>query len=151
MSSFDIELVKLNELMITNAAIENKTQLIQLEKGQFSHTLKFQFQAAVNITAKTVRIIFLCNIDTLDKNNESLDVKGLFEIAYIFNVQNLEDLIQPPAEDLNLEQELLLSLSNIVYSTSRGVIYTRCQGTILKHLILPIIPTHKLSALLSQN
>ena len=76
-----------------------------------------------------------------------MEVSGRFDIAYFFGVENLEKLVND-GEGFLINPDLLSSLANIAYSTSRGIIYTRCQGTILKKVILPILSTQKLVEIL---
>jgi hypothetical protein len=140
---FDIELLKVDEIVINNAAIENNTQFSFLEKDKYYFDIKFGFSPGINLSQKKIRIIFTCDILTFTNSNEKVDIKGRFEIAYFFEVENLEKLVN--IEDgIEINSDLVTSLGNIAYSTSRGIIYTRCQGTILQKLILPVMSTKKL-------
>lgn len=159
MSSFDIESVKIKEIVIRKAAIENKTDLIELDKNQYPHSLTYTFEAGINLNSKRVRIVFFCDIRTQTKDKADVEISGNFEIAYIFTVDNLRELATTTTVtnenenemELNINEYLVLNLSNIVYATSRGVIYSRCQGTILKNVLLPILPTKQLAEMISKS
>lgn len=145
---FDIELLKIFEIVINNAAIENNTELSVLEKDNYHFDINFNFSPGINLSQKRIRIIFACDITTLLRSGEKIDVKGRFEIAYFFEIENLDKLAK--VEDgVEINADLVTSLANIAYSTSRGIIYTRCQGTILQKLILPVMSTKKLVDLLA--
>lgn len=149
---FDISLIKIDEIVITNAGIDNDTELVFLDKGNHYFDIKYGFTPGININKKKFRIIFSCDINTFNKSDEPIAIKGRFEIAFLFNVENLESLTTfTENEGLVIDPDFVSSLSNIVYSTSRGIIYTRCQGTILKNLILPIISTTDLLKMLDNE
>lgn len=147
-TDFDIELLRVDEIVINNAAIENNTQLSFLEKDKYYFDIKFRFLPGINLSQKKIRIIFTCDIGTFTNSKENIDIKGRFEIAYFFEVENLEKLVDV-GNEIEINSDLLTSLGNIAYSTSRGIIHTRCQGTILQKLILPVMSTKKLLELMN--
>lgn len=147
---FDIEKISVAEMFIVNAAIDNKSELLTLEKEAYSFHFEYSFEPAVNSVEKKVRVVFICDISTFTKGNVEININGKFEIAFIFQVENLEELVDD-ANDSDFDYDLLLSLNNIAYSTARGIIYTRCQGTILEKLILPILSSQKLVEMLNEN
>jgi hypothetical protein len=143
----DIELLRIDEIVINNAAIENNTELSFLEKDKYYFEINYNFSAGINPSQKKVRVIINCNISTFLNSNEKIDINGKFEIAYFFSVENLLNT----GEEIEINSDLASSLANIAYSTSRGIIYTRCQGTILQKLILPVTSTKRLVDMLIPN
>ncbi len=143
MSNFDnfkIELLKITDIVINKAAIENNTKLSQLEPDRYYFDIEYGFIPGIKMLEKKVRLIFNCDIKTFSNTKEKIDIKGRFEISFFFDVDNL-DKLTIPGDEIVVDSSLMESLANITYSTARGIIYTRCQGTILKSLILPIIST----------
>lgn len=146
---FDIDLIKIDEIVITNAGIDNNTQLTSLEKDNHYFDINFGFESGVNLPQKKFRLVFSCNMSTFTKDDIKVDVSGRFDIVFYFIVENLDTLTRVDSENgLVINSDFVTSLANIVYSTSRGIIYTRCQGTILKHTILPILSTKDLLKLI---
>jgi hypothetical protein len=143
----DIELLRIDEIVINNAAIENNTELSFLEKDKYYFEINYNFSAGINPSQKKVRVIINYNISTFLNSNEKIDINGKFEIAYFFSVENLLNT----GEEIEINPDLASSLANIAYSTSRGIIYTRCQGTILQKLILPVTSTKRLVDMLIPN
>jgi hypothetical protein len=143
----DIELLRIDEIVINNAAIENNTELSFLEKDKYYFEINYNFSAGINPSQKKVRVIINCNISTFLNSNEKIDINGKFEIAYFFSVEKLLNT----GEEIEINSDLASSLANIAYSTSRGIIYTRCQGTILQKLILPVTSTKRLVDMLIPN
>lgn len=145
---FDIEKVSLDEVIITNASIENKTDITSLDKKQFLRRFSYGFEAAADIEKNKLKVLFTCEMKTERKaDGEPIDISGTFEISYTFTVKNLGELASIDDKQIKIDNKLLISLFNLAYSTSRGVIYTRCQGTIVNDFILPILPTSKLNEL----
>lgn len=146
--SFDIDKVSLDEIIITNASIENQTTITSFDKKHFTRKFAYGFEAAADLEKNKLKVVFKCEMTTEKKSNgEPIDLTGTFEISFTFTVRNLSDLASTEDSELKIDNDLLVSIFNLVYSTSRGVIYTRCQGTIVNDFILPILPTPKLSEL----
>lgn len=150
LGEIDINKIALEEIVITNASIGNPDNLSELQPGH-SFDISFGFNSGINRKASKARIIFNCQLQAEDVNKKPLPVNGKFDISYIFKVENLEELIIEREGKFDVNMDLILALTNIAYSTSRGVIFTRSQGTILNQVILPILPNQKLHDLLQPN
>lgn len=149
---FDINLVTINSINIINAAIENKTDLLRLDKGSYYVEMEHSFVPGVNWSLNKFRLVFNCEIHVFTIEKTPIDLHGNFDIAFFFNVQNLQDVAKKGGKTgLALEASFITSMANIAYATSRGIIYTRCQGTILHEIILPILPTKDLFASIIKN
>ncbi len=149
-NKLDIEKVSLDSIIVLKAAVNNGTQMSSLEDGKHEFDLTYNFQIGLNRTENILRYIFSCGIKTLNEKQVEIDVTAKFDIAYLFKIDNLEELITINESDdsIKINDELITILANICYSTSRGIIYTKCQGTIIKNLIIPILPTSKLVEIL---
>lgn len=148
--AFNIDLIILEDIVITQATIENTSELTSLS-DDYSFDLTYGFKPGVSLQRSKARIIFTCEIQTKDGNDEKVPVHGRFDISFQFAVKNLNELVFKTEESLQVNSDLMTTLSNIAYSTSRGIIYTRCHGTILKKVILPILSNKKLIELLQPN
>jgi len=99
------------------------------------------------LQTKSFKFILTVFINALDEKDQQLDAKGEYNIEYVFVVENLEYYIENKNEPKNrviLHNVLLHTLLSIVYSTSRGIILSRTQGTSLDGVILPVIDTNLL-------
>ncbi len=141
---FDANFLNLQNIVINNAALENNAGLTTLENGDYFFDINYTFEPAINIAQNKIRLIFFCVIETKTNPNKAINIKGKFEIAYFFEVEKLEKFVQENNEIVEIDNDLAISLANIAYSTARGIIYTRCQGTILQSLILPVTSTSAL-------
>lgn len=138
---FDINLVKLDDIVVTNASIKNETNTIVLEKAKYAFECSYEIEIAVSIELKKLRLTFSCGIETLEKESKTkVDITANFQICFYFLVPNLEELIGK-GPDFEIREDVGVTFSNLSYSTARGIIFTRCQGTPFRFFILPILPT----------
>lgn len=108
---------------------------------QLDNSLQLSFNLEDNL-AKTD---FTINIKTDSKGENEKESTGNFHLIYIYQVENLKELAIPEKnKNLNLNPGLANALSSVTYSTSRGILITRLQGTALQHFILPIINPNNL-------
>jgi hypothetical protein len=144
-SKFNIDLIRIDEITITNAAIDNRSELSSLSHIEHKFTLESLFNASINESKKKIKILFTCKINILsNSNDQELGISGHFDIAYIFFIENFDDLTTINNDNADINPDLYSGLIDIAYSTSRGIIYTRCLGTILKNIILPVQSTTNL-------
>jgi hypothetical protein len=141
---FSVDLVRLEDIVITNARIDNNTEISNLDRNKYFFDISHAFKIAFNIEQKKVRVVSSSVIKTLEKSNRNeIGINANFDIAFYFSIENLDDFLN--------SQDLIVSVSNIAYSTSRVIIFTRCQGTIFKSIIIPIISTEKLIDMLKSK
>ena len=109
------------------------------------HQLENTLQLAFNLEEKLVKADLKVEIKTESKDENPKELKGSFHLVFIYRVENLEDLAKPDKNNLlDLHPALSNALSSITYSTSRGILLTRLQGTALQNFVLPIINPNKL-------
>lgn len=146
--SFNADLTSIDEIVIVKANIENATELVRFADDEYRFDITFQFHPGVNLDLKKVRMIFTCDIKTHKSDRTTVPINGHFDIAFIFTVENLSELVLVLPDDIEIDDGLMASIGNVVYSTSRGIIYSRCLGTILKKVILPVLSTEKILKIL---
>ena len=82
-SNYDIRLVRIDDITIVNAQINNESKLTILPKEKYLFGITYKFEIATNFEGKRVRIIQSCDIETLSKEtNSSIGVTGKFDIAF---------------------------------------------------------------------
>jgi hypothetical protein len=65
--------------------------------------------------------------------------RGLFRLSFLFSIENFSELVHEEEDGLSISSSLGNAMASISYSTARGILLTRFQGTILKDFILPVI------------
>jgi hypothetical protein len=108
------------------------------------HLLENSLQLGFNLKEKLVKSDFIIEIKTDSKGANSKEATGSFHLVFIFSVENLDELTQLNKNIVKLHPDLGNALSAITYSTSRGILLTRLQGTAFQQFILPVINPNKL-------
>ena len=97
-------------------------------------------ESTVNIDEKLIRIIFKIDIFVIDESDEKTGTYASYTNEFIFLVDNLDKLTKLLDNGVvEIDVELSKTLLSISFSTSRGMIYNRTQGTILNGIILPVV------------
>jgi hypothetical protein len=107
---------------------------------------KVKFDMAFSLDDNMVKAIFHVEIATIsEQQTNGQEATANFEFVYLFMVENFKDLAKVIDDNtLDINGGLSNALASIVYSTTRGVLMTRFQGTALADFILPIIDPAKL-------
>ncbi len=138
---FDINKVKLEEIRMVDASFVNPNNQSVLQEGE-SINLGISFESGVSLKASRIRAILKCDLNA----TISTDIKGSFKFFYIFLVEDLSSMVEMDGDNIiNINSDLLDCLVDTCYSTSRGIIYSRCLGTIFKSVILPISSSREIA------
>lgn len=109
------------------------------------HQLDKSLQLGFNLDDKLAKADFTISVKTDSKGENDSEATGNFHLIFIYRIENLEELAIPEKNKrLNLNPGLANALSSVTYSTSRGILLTRLQGTALQNFVLPIINPNKL-------
>jgi hypothetical protein len=109
------------------------------------HQIENSLQLGFNLDEKLIKADFEINLKTQSKEPISKEATGNFHLVFIYQVENLQDLAKPDHNNLiELHPGLTNAISSVTYSTSRGILLTRLQGTALQNFILPVINPNKL-------
>jgi hypothetical protein len=109
------------------------------------HQLDNSLQLGFNLDDKLAKADFTVSVKTDSKGENESEATGNFHLIFIYRIENLEELATPEKNKrLNLNPGLGNALSSVTYSTSRGILLTRLQGTALQNFVLPIINPNNL-------
>ncbi len=140
---FDPDKLSIREFKFIKGQVDTPEDFV-IEKVEGYHsenTLQFAF----NLAEKLVKSDFTVEIRTDSKNANKTEAVGIFHLVFIFRVENLDELAKQDENSIiELDAGLGNGLSSVTYSTSRGILLTRLQGTALHKFILPIINPNKL-------
>lgn len=68
-----------------------------------------------------------------------------FHFVFIYYVDNFEELTSiKENHEIEVNPQLVTSIAAISYSTTRGILLTRLQGTVMSDFILPVTNTNNL-------
>lgn len=109
------------------------------------HQLENSLQLSFSLEDKMAKADFIVSIKTDSKTGNQEEASGNFHLIFIYRIENLDKLnVAEKNKRLNLNPALAYALSSVTYSTSRGILLTRLQGTALQNFVLPIINPGKL-------
>lgn len=105
------------------------------------HNYNVELELGFNLPDKLIKADLSVTVDTKSIENTNEDeASGSFSFAYVFYIDNLEELTSLENGDIVIMHPALSNaIASISYSTSRGVLLTRFQGTALSNFILPVI------------
>ncbi len=102
------------------------------------------FEMGHNLQEKLVKTNFRISVET--ESTDQKEAVGKFHFIYWFSVDNLNELIAKEDGQELVSSGLGNALGSITYSTSRGILMTRFQGTALSNFILPVVDPNDLLA-----
>lgn len=109
------------------------------------HHLDHSFQVAFDMEGKLAKADFIVKLHTESGGRNKSEATGNFHFIFIYRIDNLDLLAHFEQNNkLVLNPVLPNVLASVSYSTSRGILLTRLQGTALQNFILPIINPDKL-------
>lgn len=109
------------------------------------HSYNVNFELGFNIPDKLIKADFSVNVETKSNKESAEEAMGTFSFVYVFRVDNIEELTKSEKDNtVSISPALGNALASITYSTSRGILMTRFQGTALSNFILPVINPNEL-------
>jgi hypothetical protein len=115
------------------------------------HQFSFELNTGLNPAEKVVGLQLLVNINAVDKDDKPLNIKGSYTHEMLFHVDNLDEFIESKDGSNVIDAGMGSTLISIIYSTVRGIICTRTQGTSLGLVVLPVIDPKKLMGVIGKE
>ncbi|MGZ5244089.1 MAG: hypothetical protein ACXWEY_05020 [Bacteroidia bacterium] len=113
--------------------------------GVESFVIENKLELAFNLDEKLIKAEYSIEIKSKSDKENPEEATGNFLLVFIYMVENLNELAKADKnKNIILDSELANTIAAITYSTTRGVLLTRLQGTALQHFILPVINTNTL-------
>jgi len=104
-------------------------------------------ESGISVEEKRVRVRLEIQLNGIDNEAKEIGLTAEYGIEFQYVVDNIEDfLVDPDTIEDDLEEETPLisgvlggTIMGITYSTARGIILERTQGTFFDGVILPVI------------
>ncbi len=139
MSKIKPELISIFKIQVFKSRIETTQECLENQIKPVNFKVGFSQNSAYNIELKNVRIRLEIVLEGIDQEEKPVGVSGNFGIEFHMHVNNFEDFIKEDNGVNRLSNLLLSTLLSIAYSTARGIVFDRTQGTHLNGVILPVI------------
>jgi hypothetical protein len=142
-SLFDPEKISMIEFRMIKGQVDTPEDFDNHKVIGFA--LENALQLGFSLEDKMAKADFTVSVKTQSQGENETEAIGNFHLMFIYKVENLEELAFPELnKQLRLDSGLSNALSSVTYSTSRGILLTRLQGTALNEFVLPIINPNKL-------
>lgn len=104
-----------------------------------SFDFKVDFNTAFNIDEGFIKADFIIDVSTI--SNEPAKEAGCnYFFVFLFYVEDLKEEAQMTADGtVDWNPFLANAIASITYSTSRGMLISRFQGTVMEDFILPVV------------
>lgn len=116
-----------------------------------SYNSNVGFDMGFNLEDSLIKADLILNVTTVsgsEKNEsgeEKEEAKGEFEFVFIFKVENLNEMVSNDDKNkIMVNGTLGNAIASITYSTARGILICRLEGTGLKNFFLPVIDPNEL-------
>lgn len=111
-----------------------------------SYEVQSDLDMAFNLVDKMTKAELKLSINSVSAaDTDQEEASAHFHLVFLFHVENLDELTEVMDDDtITLKGGLGNAISSITYSTSRGILLTRFQGTALRKFILPVVDPNDL-------
>ena len=105
----------------------------------------FNFTTAYSIESKRIKNTLSIEIKAEKEENTFIELEAGYTVEFTFEIDNLEELSEKQEDGtVKISIHLAATLAGICYSTLRGIVLTRTQGTPLNGMIMPVINPYTL-------
>ena len=133
------ELIRIDHIRIIKSNISVSNQYADYPEKPYRIVVQHKQNTASDLENKMIRIRLNTILEGRNKTEDKLGITGEFNIEFHMFVENLPDFIVKEDSQEKISSDLGSTLMGIVYSTARGIILERTQGTYLNGVILPVI------------
>jgi len=138
-SEFDPSLITVLNVIIPHDSITTDDNLYgktAAEKTNVTVAANFGFNAVV----KQSRVIVNVTFEALDSQLAPAGIKGFCVLHVFLGLSNMEKFIIKNADGSeSFAREVANIMVGLAYSTCRGIVFARTQGTIIGPIMLPVV------------
>lgn len=130
------EKIHLENVDIIKAKIDSEFEAWNYEANEFEYGVSFV--NGFNLQKKLVRCELGINVNKLSIERKTI-AESSFTISYVYRIEDFDDFVEEKEGGIVFNFDMAATLAGISFSTGRGILLTRFQGTIFKDFILPVI------------
>jgi hypothetical protein len=139
MSTIHPELIKILSVRIFKSNISTTDEYMNNPIKHDGVEIKVGQNTAFNIEKKNIRIRLNIELEARKNESEPIGLSGNYVLEFHIHVDDMEQFITEKEDKKLIDSQLGGTLSGIVYSTARGIIYERTATTAFGGVILPVI------------
>ena len=144
MSKINPELISMFHVKIFKSIITTSPEYLEKPVKPGNFRVGYSQKSAFNFEIKNIRIRLEIFLEGIDEKENLIGIQGDFGFDFHFHISNIEDFIEENDGNKKVSGNLGATLISIAYSTARGIVIERTQGTFLNGTILPIIDPQEL-------
>jgi hypothetical protein len=104
-----------------------------------NHEFTVSFNIGFDLEAAILRADLTIEVVTESDGKNEKEANGSFHLVAYYTIENLKELVRINGDSYDVDGIMATNIAAITFSTARGIIYTRFQGTALRNFILPIV------------
>lgn len=136
----DIDKLSLLKVTVFKAHLEANEAYRDTPKPINEFAVETATDLAFNFNDKLCRFRLFLKFSALDNDKNPLGLNAEYGIEFHYHIDNMNDyLIHKEGNEVQVDTRLGTTLCAISYSTARGIILVRMQGTYFEGAILPIV------------
>lgn len=135
------EKIHLENVDILKARINSEFEAWSDEADEFQFSVSFT--NGFNLQEKRVRCELEINVNKLSLEKKTI-AESSFTISYVYRIEDFDAFVEEKEGGIVFNVVMAATLAGISFSTGRGILLTRFQGTIFKDFILPVIDPKKM-------
>lgn len=97
----------------------------------------FNINLEYKINIEKSFILVICYIEIMQEDKKTK--LGSVKTSCMFEINELERFLKNENIEINLPEEILLSLNSVTISTTRGILFSQFRGTFLHNAQLPLV------------
>lgn len=136
------EKIRLLDFRLLTGRLDSQLDFDPEKTSGYEFSVDFDMQ--FDLKLKGIKADFLISL----KSQSELDreeAKAEYHLIFAYHVDNLLDLVRIQKDNtLEVDHQLANAISSITYSTARGILIARFQGTAFSDFYLPIVDPNTL-------
>jgi hypothetical protein len=145
----DADKIHLSAIKVIKARFDTSEEFLESPKETAGFEFGIAKDFAYNLGEKRTRLRLFFTFDGRNEQEESVGLTAEYGIEVHFHIENMEEFVQEKGDGMQIDSVFGATLLGIGYSTARGIILERMQGTFFDSVILPVTDPHKV--LLTDN
>lgn len=137
------EKIEIKEFRLVNGQVDSPYEFRSENISSFKFNV--DLTAGLNIPESLIRTDIKIKVETVSKEPGSIEATGTYHFVFVYFYEGLNDVAKiEPDGKINWHPYLANAIASITYSTSRGILLSRFQGTVMRDFMMPVVDPNNL-------
>lgn len=137
------EEIHIQRVSIMNFAVRSTEEYINMPKEIPGMKISLGKETSHDIDKGLARYRLYFHFEGMDEKEVEIGLSAKVDLEYFFRIENFSNFINEDKGQKKVDIRIGASLMAIAYSTSRGIILEKTQGTGFNGIIIPVIDSTK--------